>query len=383
MTEQLINLSDLEFWLVFLTAITLVNPITNIYHKSILWAGINCGFVLLLLKLHGFIMLGIIIIIYLLLQSIAGKYRILSTVAAGLATFLLFIFHKTQPIVILEQLTATKTVLSVCGFSYVALRMVEVIRAVFEKRYSPPSPIECINYLIPFHMLGAGPIQSYDDFINHPISKPPSTLNDTLEGFERISKGLFKKFVLAYCISDLFLTGFSSNGIYFFIEVQLFFLWLYLDFSAYSDIAIGIGRILGISTPENFNKPYLARNIVDFWERWHMSLSLFIRRNVFIPLQLYLNRRADGRTPLISASIAFSLSFLLCGLWHGLSINFLLWGAIHAFGLIIANIYKTELKKRLGRQQLKQYMSNRLLRYAMRVLTYEYVAFSLVILFFP
>ena len=171
--------------------------------------------------------------------------------------------------------------------------------------------------------------------------------------------------------------------VYFFIEVQFFFLWLYLDFSAYSDIAVGIGRLIGVPTPENFNQPYLARNAIDFWERWHITLSLFIRRNIFIPLQLFLNRRDGGAKPLLSASIAFSIAFVICGLWHGLTINFMLWGAIHALGLIATNFYKSYLKKRLGARGVKEYLAKKSTFYFARFITYEYVAFSLVVLFFP
>ncbi len=73
---------------------------------------------------------------------------------------------------------------------------------------------------------------------------------------------------------------------------MFFYLWLYLDFSAYSDITVGAGRLMGVATPENFNRPYVARNLVDFWDRWHISLSRFIYRNVFTPVQLFLLRRA-------------------------------------------------------------------------------------------
>ena len=97
---------------------------------------------------------------------------------------------------------------------------------------------------------------------------------------------MFKKFVLANALEAAFLTAFRARGPYFFLEVQLNYLWLFLDFSAYSDIAVGIGGLLGVATPENFNRPYLARNSIDFWERWHISLSQFIRRNLFIPIQV-------------------------------------------------------------------------------------------------
>ena len=143
---------------------------------------------------------------------------------------------------------------------------------------------------------------------------------------ERIANGLFKKYVLAQGLEALLLTGFHAHGAYTILEIQLTYLWLYLDFSAYSDIAVGIGRLIGVATPENFNRPYLARNVIDFWERWHISLSMFIRRNVFIPIQLTLMRRTSGRAPLWIASFAFVVSFLLCGLWHSLSWVWVAWG---------------------------------------------------------
>ncbi|MFV2034882.1 MAG: MBOAT family O-acyltransferase, partial [Halocynthiibacter sp.] len=200
---------------------------------------------------------------------------------------------------------------------------------------------------------------------------------------ERITLGLFKKFVLAYAIQSTFLTDFEAGGIYFLLEVQVFFLWLYLDFSAYSDIAVGIGRLLGVATPENFNRPYLARNAIDFWNRWHISLSQFIRRNCFIPIQLHLTRATDGRRPLLVASVAFMISFVLCGLWHGLTLNFLLWGVIHALGLVVANLWRAYLTSKLGTKGVKKYLEDVRIKWLARLLTYEFVAFSLVVLFFP
>ncbi|NNF16824.1 MAG: hypothetical protein HKN70_08745, partial [Gammaproteobacteria bacterium] len=278
---------------------------------------------------------------------------------------------------------ALSSVLSMIGFSYVALRAVDLLRAVVEKRHAPPDLFSLINYLLPFHMLAAGPIQAYDEFARQPAVPASLSPRDVLESVERITLGLFKKFVLAYAIQSIFLTDFEADGLYFFLEVQVFFLWLYLDFSAYSDIAVGVGRLLGVATPENFNRPYLARNAIDFWNRWHISLAQFVRRNLFIPIQLHLTRRFEGRYPLLIASVAFSIAFVLCGLWHGLSINFLLWGAIHALALVIANAWRFYLKKRLGTAGVKRYMADRRIEWLARIVTYEYVAFSLVVLFIP
>jgi len=110
-----------------------------------------------------------------------------------------------------------------------------------------------------------------------------------------------------------------------------------------------------VATPENFNRPYLARNAIDYWERWHISLSQFIRRNLFIPIQMALMRRTDGRALLLVASLAFTVSFLLGGLWHSVSWSWLAWGAVQAAGLVACNVYRAALLKRLGRKGLNRY----------------------------
>ena len=231
-------------------------------------------------------------------------------------------------------------------------------------------------------MLAAGPIQAYSEFAAQAIA-PPLTRRDALEAVERITLGLFKKFVIATTVASIFLTGFTAHPFYTFVEIQVFFVWVYLDFSAYSDIAVGIGRLMGVATPENFNRPLSARNITVFWERWHISLSLFIRRNLFTPVQLALVRRNHNVSALLSATAAFSVSFLLCGLWHGVSVRFLLWGGMHALALIVCNVYREALKRRVGRKGVKAYMARAPIRWLATALTFEFVAISIAFALYP
>jgi D-alanyl-lipoteichoic acid acyltransferase DltB (MBOAT superfamily) len=232
-------------------------------------------------------------------------------------------------------------------------------------------------------MLAAGPIQAYDEFVSQPAVPPPLSTAESLSAMERIAAGVFKKYVLAQGLEKLFLTGLHASGPYFFLEVQLTYLWLFLDFSAYSDIAVGIGRLIGVATPENFNRPYLARNIIEFWERWHISLSLFIRRNIFIPLQMSLMRRLDTLSPLSIATFAYLVSFLFCGLWHQISWVWAAWGIYQATGLIICTYYRAALQNRLGRKGLNRYLEKRWIRVVATVVTFEFCAFGVAIVTFP
>ncbi len=194
---------------------------------------------------------------------------------------------------------------------------------------------------------------------------------------------MFKKYVLANAIELALLTNFRAGGGYFFFELQVNCLWLLIDFSAYSDIAVGAGRLMGVATPENFNRPYLARNMIDYWERWHITLSQFIRRNVFIPLQLAMMRATGGRAQLAVASVAFLASFLICGLWHAIDIRWMIWGLLHGLGLVACNLYRFALTKRLKRRGVERYLANPWIRLAARVITFEFVAVTVWIISAP
>ena len=148
----------------------------------------------------------------------------------GTAVLLLFMLHKLPHAVVSTGSRQLEPVLAAIGFSYVALRLVDVIRAVQEGRHRPPDLASTLNYLLPFHMLAAGPIQSYDQFVAQPGVPPPLTIARSFNAIERVTSGLFKKFVLANYLDRLFLTGFHAPGPYFWLEVQLNFIWLYLDF---------------------------------------------------------------------------------------------------------------------------------------------------------
>lgn len=377
----MIELNRLPFWIVCGAAVLMLVPVRSGRVRQSLMALLNATFLGLLLGWQSIGLAGAIVVVYLLLQLVnRPRYRALICVLIGLAIGALFVVHKLPQVAAHLGVGGIGRILALVGYSYVALRMVEVLRAVFERRHPAPDFVSTVNYLLPFHMLAAGPIQSYDDFVSHETDRFEPTPHDVLVGFERIASGLFKKFVLAYLIQTLFLTDLKASGLYFLLEIQVTLIWLFLDFSAYSDIAVGVGILIGVATPENFNRPLLARNLIDFWERWHISLSLFIRRNIFIPLQMFLMRRNDGRSPLLSAVIAVAISFVLCGLWHGLGVGFVIWGAVQAGGLIAARVYGHVLQQRLGRAGVKRYLLNPWFRAAGVFLTFELQATALIAL---
>lgn len=382
MPSNTVDVASLGFWLIVAIALVVVTPLRGRFRHWVL-AAINLLFLGTLLdpRLVLAAAAGLILVWLLVTLLAKGPSQAAGLLLAAL-TLVLFIINKFPAVTALLPDRTLPRVLTVVGFSYVALRIVDMLRGVWEARSPAPGIADTINYLIPFHMLAAGPIQSYEEF-RAAATPVPLTANQALWSLERVAEGLFKKFVLAAVVDKVFLTGFQTSGWQLFLEMQFFYVWLYLDFSALSDLAVGLGGLLGVATPENFNRPYLARNMIVFWERWHISLSLFIRRNLFTPVQLWLVRRFPEWHPLGPATAAFTIAFALCGLWHAGTWPFLAWGLLHALGLVVTNLYRHVLTRRLGARGVKRYLENRPIRIMSTVLTFEFVAFSLMIIGIP
>ena len=212
-----------------------------------------------------------------------------------------------------------------------------------------------------FHQCIAGPIVRYNSIADE-LFTARSGAEELTDGIRRFTTGLAKKALLANpcgALADaLLLTDsaaadpglFAANltqlrqlsvlGAW--VGVAAFMLQIYLDFSAYSDMAIGMGKMLGLHYPENFNYPYTARSVTDFWHRWHMSLSGFFRDYVYIPL-------GGSRCSAWRAVFNTFLVWALTGLWHGASWNFVLWGLYYFVFLMLERGFTGKLKRRAGR----------------------------------
>jgi alginate O-acetyltransferase complex protein AlgI len=200
---------------------------------------------------------------------------------------------------------------------------------------APRSLSDFALYLALFPQLVAGPIVRYRDLAQQ-IRERTVTSAAFAEGVRRFVFGLAKKVVIADTLagaadSVFALSADALSPAVAWLGVATYTLQIYFDFSGYSDMAIGIGLMLGFRLPENFLHPYASRSITEFWRRWHVSLSSWFRDYLYIPLGG--SRRGRARTYL-----NLSVVFLLCGLWHGAAWTFVLWGALHGLLLVVERI---------------------------------------------
>ena len=245
----------------------------------------------------------------------------------------------------LGTMTWTKVLLPI-GISFFTFQSVTYVVDTYRGVNEPMERLtDYVVYIIMFPQLIAGPIVRYTDIADQITARRRLRWEECLQGFYRFTVGLGKKVLVADVIGrtvDVVLGG-DIAGMDMgtaWITIIAYTMQLYFDFSGYSDMAIGLGRIMGFKFPENFDNPYTSASISEFWRRWHITLGTFMRNYLYIPLGG--NRRGTGRTYL-----NLWVVFLLSGLWHGASWNFVLWGAYHGCFLVLERLLGID-KQRKG-----------------------------------
>jgi D-alanyl-lipoteichoic acid acyltransferase DltB (MBOAT superfamily) len=227
------------------------------------------------------------------------------------------------------------------GFSYIAFRLLHTLRDRQSGRLPAVSLSEYVVYVVFFPTLSAGPIDRIERFVGD-LRRPLSlTSEDYGEAGNRLVVGLFKKFAIADTLGLVALNATNATQVHTagwaWLLLYAYAFQIYFDFSGYTDIAIGLGRLLGIKLPENFRSPYLKPNLTQFWNNWHMTLTQWFRTYFFNPVTRALRSRKKNLSIPSIVFITQMGTMVLIGLWHGVTWNFIAWGTWHGLGLFIHN----------------------------------------------
>ena len=245
------------------------------------------------------------------------------------------------------QLEWTKVALPI-GISFYTFQTLTYSIDVYRGQHKPLSKLtDYLLYIMSFPQMIAGPIVRYTTIANQIVNRSDK-LEDKLQGFYRFSIGLAKKVLIANVMGEQADYIMNANV----DSLHSGFLWLgmiaytfqiYFDFSGYSDMAIGLGRMMGFTFPENFKSPYTAKSISEFWRKWHITLGAFMRDYLYIPLG---GNRVNSKARLY---LNLWIVFLLSGLWHGASWNFVIWGAYHGLFLILDRLFLLKFYDKIGK----------------------------------
>jgi len=271
--------------------------------------------------------------------------------------------------------------MALVGISYLAFRCSRLVLEIRNGSVPAPGFWEYLGFAFFLPTMNVGPINTYANyrrgFATDPWEVPLG------RAWLRIGVGAVKYQFLGSIFNQLSYSGLLLDDHPHHwpdlpVAMACYYLFLYCNFSGFCDMAIGAAALIGIPVAENFDHPFAARNVKDFWNRWHITLSQYMRDVVFAPLSKTLVRAFGPAHANHAIALTITVVFLLVGIWHGVGWNYLLFGAAHALGVVTNHYYTLALKKRLGRDGFKAYNENPWIHAAAVTLTFAYCAASLL-----
>ena len=329
-------------------------------NKLSVWAGkcviIVAGIVFYLYAgVNAAIILGVSIIVNLLLSLIIEKARggrgtkLILALSIILNISLLFIYKYSNfaittinDILGQEKFTLHKIILPL-GISFFSFQQIMYLVSVYKKEIEKVNVVDYLTYILYFPKLIMGPLTDAKELITQINDSELKKFNieNFAIGLKLFSLGLFKKLLLADTFAKGVAWGFANLKIATSLDlilVTLFYTFeIYFDFSGYSDMAVGISKMVNITLPINFDSPYKALSIRDFWKRWHVSLTNFLTKYIYFPL-------GGSRKGTVRTYINIMIVFLVSGIWHGANWTFILWGCIHGALQIIERLFSAKNK---------------------------------------
>ena len=267
------------------------------------------------------------------------------------------------------------------GISYLAFRSSLLVLEIRNGAVASPGLLAYLGFCFFVPTIPVGPINPYSNYRRAFDAQPP--VLPPGRAWLRILVGLVKyKFVGDVCFQLTYTNLLMDDHYHPWMDLPVamlfYYLFLYCNFSGFCDMAIGAAGLIGIPVAENFNNPFAARNLKDLWNRWHITLSLYMRDVVFAPLSKFLVRLAGPALASHAVAAAIVVVFLLVGIWHGAGWNFAAFGAAQALGVAANYYYTIGLKRWLGRDGFKAYNVNPWIHAAAVALTFMYCAASLL-----
>jgi membrane protein involved in D-alanine export len=266
------------------------------------------------------------------------------------------------------------------GISYLTFKGTQMIMEIRDGLIKNKIPIvQLLYFILFFPTISSGPIDRYRRFekdIKTDISIDQYKVL-LYDGINKIFVGFLYKYIIGYSINYYFITNignmtnnhFLSNLYY----MYGYSLYLFFDFAGYSAFAIGVSYIMGIKSPENFNKPFISRNIKDFWNRWHLSLSFWFRDYVYMRFIFWVTKKKWIKNRNVSSNLGYVLLFLLMGFWHGLAVQYIVYGIYHAVIMVLYNTFEQFNKKR------KWWKDNKFTKVVAIIITFHFICFGFLI----
>jgi alginate O-acetyltransferase complex protein AlgI len=309
------------------------------------------------------------------------KSPILYPITIFMIVFLFGVLKKYQFLTFLPFISGIPRII---GLSYVLIRSLQLIVDVRDGSATKPALLTLFNFLVAWPTLISGPIQRFQDSESQQKAMATFELGEAAVdvGLRRIARGFLFLLVLAEVfriqwLNLVHLETQQSAPVAMAGAQAAFLVHLFFNFSGYTDVVIGTGYLVGLNLPENFDRPWLSTSFLDFWSRWHMTMSNWFKAYVFNPLLLFLFERwPDARLTEIHGLIAFFITFFLVGLWHGPTTAFIICGLLLGLGASVNHVYRTYLRRWLGKSRFDRLCADPRYMLACAILGLAYICFS-------
>jgi alginate O-acetyltransferase complex protein AlgI len=388
---------SLSFWAAFAAIVVLfrLTPGRPVMKQLLILAFSVCMLLMLplftaasLVVFFGLCLLSYVCGAVLRTGTVAARSRLVlaaTGVAAVLAILVLFKYRFVQQMIIGEatgRMFRGSDFIFLIGISYSSFKAIHFIVDSYKGAIKSARLLDYLNYMFFFPSFISGPINRFNQFrSNSSVARTASVREDLGPGLERIVHGLFKKTVLTTAVFPYTLTNMGVpvddlHPLQMVVGLYAYAFYFYFDFSGYTDLAIGTARLMGFVLPENFDYPFLKRNIQQLWAHWHMSLTGWLTEYVYWPLVRRMRQINALRSyPLMVSNIAIVITFLICGLWHGEGANFAYWGMYQGFGIATVNLYQS-WKRKVRDERALRYFRSPLSHYAGLFATFNFFAFG-------
>lgn len=277
--------------------------------------------------------------------------------------------------------------IGIVGLSFMLFRQIHFVVDAAEGQIEPvPSLWIYLNYQLNLFTLLSGPIQRFNDFRawwDNPVPLHQDR-HDLFKAIWRVLTGVLLIAVVGSLfqkMSDRALTDFALVRPKDYLRIPIIFYtfpaYVFFNFAGYCEIVIGAASLFGLKLPENFNRPFFARNMIDYWMRWHITLSIWIRDYVFTPLFTALVRRRRESAQSF-AMLCYFVALFLAGVWHGASLNFIVFGLLNGVGVAAAKLWETRILKSGGRAGLRSYLQSRRVRSVAMVANFHFACLTMM-----
>jgi membrane protein involved in D-alanine export len=330
-------------------------------------------------RLHGAIALILFTIWQILLIKAYISYR---KKANNGTVFSAVVIASILPLVISKFLPYFSQVnwIGFLGISYLTFKGTQLIMETRDGLIKQnPSVTRLLYFILFFPTISSGPIDRFRRFekdLNAELTKE-QYMQLLYIGINKIFLGFLYKYIIGYSINHFFIANLrfiaNSNFQHHLFYMYAYSFYLFFDFAGYSAFAIGVSYIMGVKSPENFNKPFISRNIKDFWNRWHMSLSFWFRDYVYMRFVFWVTKKKWIKNRNLTSNFGYILLFLLMGVWHGLAIQYIIYGAYHALLMVCYNSFEQFNKKH------KWWPKTKVTHVAAIIITFHFVCFGFYI----